>query len=158
MNDAHLHLLTNHVAVVGIPLVAVALAWGLARRHDAVVRLALVGTLVMGGATWFANWSGGRAEEVVEDTVWASHDRIEDHEELGERAQWAALITAAAALGVVVFSRGGPAKRGGSLLVLVGLVVGGVLVGVAAFDGGKIRHDEVHGVAPDAGQEQRRTP
>ena len=155
INDAHLHLLTNHIPVVGIPLIAILLAWGLLGRHDAVIRIALIGAVLMGPLTWLAAWSGHEAEEVVEETPWQSHDRIHEHEELGEKAEWAAYITAALALGALVLSRGSAPRRGAAGVALLGLVGSSVLLAMTSYEGGKIRHDEVHGVAPDAGQEGR---
>ena len=148
INDAHLHLLTNHIPVIGVPLIAILLAWGLIGRHDAVIRIALIGAVIMGPMTWLATWGGERAEEVIEDETWASRDRIHEHEELGEKAAWAAYLAAAGALGVLVMSRGGAPKRGGSTAVLVVMLAGSVLLAMTSYEGGKIRHDEVHGLAP----------
>ncbi len=151
INDAHLHLLTNHIPVVGVPLIAILLAWGLLGRHDAVVRIALIGAVLMAPLTRIASWSGQEAEEIVEETTWSSHDLIHEHEELGEKAEWLSYLTAALALGALVVSRGGAPKRGASAAVLVSMIATAVLLGMTSYEGGKIRHDEVHGVAPDAG-------
>lgn len=152
MNQAWLHLMTNHIPVLGLPIAALALAWGLARRHDSVIRLALFGAVLLGPLTAFVAWSGEGAEEVVEDTAWASRTRIHDHEEAGERARLAALVVAAGALVVLVMARRREISRGGTIAVLVGLVAASAATGYAALEGGEIRHDEVHGLAPDAGQ------
>ncbi len=152
MNQAWLHLMSNHVPVLGLPIAALALAWGLARRHDAVIRLALFGTVLLGPLTAFVAWSGEGAEEVVEDAPWASRTRIHDHEEAGERARLAALVVAAGALVVLVMARRREIHRGGTIAVLVGLVAASGAAGYSALEGGEIRHDEVHGLAPDAGQ------
>lgn len=151
MNQAWLHLMTNHIPVLGLPIAALALAWGLARRYDAVIRLALFGAVLLGPLTAFVAWSGEGAEEVVEDTAWASHTRIHDHEEAGERARLAALVVAAGALVVLVMARRREISRGGTIAVLVGLVAASAAAGYSALEGGEIRHDEVHGLAPDAG-------
>ncbi len=152
MNQAWLHLMTNHIPVLGLPIAALALAWGLARRHDSVIRLALFGAVLLGPLTAFVAWSGEGAEEVVEDTPWASRTRIHDHEEAGERARLVALVVAAGALVVLVMSRRREISRGGTIAVLVGLVAASGAAGYSALEGGEIRHDEVHGLAPDAGQ------
>ncbi len=158
MNQAWLHLMTNHIPVLGLPFVALALAWGLARRHDAVIRLALFGAVLLGPITAFVVWSGEGAEEVVEDTPWASRTRIHDHEEVGEKARLAALAVAAGALVVLMMGRRGAIHRGGSIAVLVGVLAASGVTGYAAVEGGEIRHDEVHGLAPDAGQPRSPRP
>lgn len=152
MNQAWLHLITNHIPVIALPIVAIALAWGLARRHDAVMRLALAGAVLLGPITAFVVWSGEGAEEVVEDEPWASRQRIHDHEDWGDRARIVALLTAVGAGAVLVMSRGLAVHRAGTTAVLVGLIASSAVVGYTALEGGEIRHDEVHGLAPDAGQ------
>ncbi len=158
MNQAWLHLMTNHIPVLGLPIAAMALAWGVVRRHDAVIRLALFGAVLLGPLTAFVAWSGEGAEEVVEDTPWASRTRIDNHEEAGERARLVALVVAAGALVVMVMARRREISRGGTIAVLVGLVAASGAAGYSALEGGEIRHDEVHGLAPDAGAPRDAAP
>ncbi|MEO5824451.1 MAG: hypothetical protein ABIR59_01035 [Gemmatimonadales bacterium] len=152
MNQAWLHLMTNHIPVLGLPIAAMALVWGVVRRHDAVIRLALFGTVLLGPLTALVAWSGDGAEHVIEDTPWASRTRIHNHEEAGDNARVAALVAAAGALVVLVMARRREISRGGTIAVLVAAIVASGTAGYAAFEGGEIRHDEVHGFAPDAGQ------
>ena len=151
INDAHLHLLTNHIPVVAAPILAMILAWGLARRHDAVIRVALVGAVLLAPLARIAAWSGHEAEEIVEETSWSSRERIHAHHDQGEIAEKLGYLTGALGLAALFISRRKAAHRGASAAVLLSLIASSVMLGMTSYSGGKIRHDEVHGVAPDAG-------
>lgn len=145
INAAHWHVLLNHIPIVGVPMVAILLAWGLARANDAMIRLALIAAVVMAGSAWLANTTGGKAEDGLKDAkvTWLSEDRIHEHEEAGEKAEIAAIITGVLALGTLVLARGGKSpNRKAALGVLLGLGASAVLLAWTGWEGGKIRHDE----------------
>ena len=50
MNAAHLHLMVNHLPVVGTPVILALLLWGLVRRSRDIQRAALGGAVVSRGA------------------------------------------------------------------------------------------------------------
>lgn len=152
INAAHWHLLLNHIPIVGVPLVAVVLVWGLARAQEALVRIALVGAVAMAAAAWLADTTGEPAEHEIKDAKYAWVDRrlIHEHEEAAEKAGLAAYLTGALALGTLVLARGGkPPHRGAASAVLLGLGITTALLTWTAWEGGKIRHDEF-GLTPGA--------
>ena len=145
INAPHWHVLLNHIPIIGVPMVAILLAWGLAKANDAMIRLALIATVAMAGAAWLADTTGGKAEDALDDAkvTWFSEDRIHDHEEAGEKAEIAAIVTGVLALGTLVLARGGkPLNRLATRGVLLGLGTSAVLLAWTGWEGGKIRHDE----------------
>ncbi|MEO5800615.1 MAG: hypothetical protein ABIZ70_04620 [Gemmatimonadales bacterium] len=154
INAAHWHLLLNHIPVIGVPMVAMLLIWGLTKMNEAMVRLALLATIVMGAATWVADLTGGKAEHEIKDAkyAWVSRERIHDHEEAADKAEIAAIATGVLALGVLVMARGGkPPHRAATYGMLFGLGITAVILGWASWEGGKIRHDEF-GLTPTLDQ------
>lgn len=144
MNDAHLHLLVNHVPVLGAVFAFLLGAYGLVRRQPDVVRAALLGLVLVGLGSVVAMQTGERAEEVVEHLNGVSEGRIYEHEEAAEVANYAAIAMGALALGVLVWQRGQPRiglPPTGVLLVVALVVV--VLMARAAALGGEIRHPEI---------------
>lgn len=143
MNAAHVHLLVNHVPVIGAFVGLALLAWGVARSSEEAKRLAL-GTLVLVGlASVPAYFSGKGAEEVVEDLAGVGEARIEEHEDSA-----LASLVGAAALGVVAlvglwsYSRSGRLADGWMMAsLLLSIVVCGLMAYTANL-GGQIRHEE----------------
>jgi len=143
ITPAHLHILVNHLPVIGLPLVALLLFWGIVRRHDLVIRAALYGAILMAAGSFLADQTGSRAEDDIKNEVWAIKDVIEEHEEAAEAANIAALVTGAAALVLLVMARGGkPVHRVGAMVVLAATVVTGTAMAKTGWEGGKIRHAE----------------
>jgi hypothetical protein len=144
VNPAHLHLMLNHLPVIGVPLVGALLACGLFRRSRELYRTALVAAVVVAAFTYPVFLTGEPAEDRVEDTAWASKDLIHEHEERAEAALIAVLVTGGIAAFGLWQSRGG---REGSRLIggltLAGLAVGAGLLAWTALAGGPIRHDEI---------------
>jgi hypothetical protein len=144
MNPSHLHLMLNHVPVVGVPLVAALLAWAMFRGSRELYRTAMGAAVIVAALTYPVFLTGEPAEERVEDSAWASRNLIHQHEERAEMALTAVLVTGALAAFGLWQSRGGrEAPRLLAGLTLAGLAVGSVLLAWTALAGGPIRHDEI---------------
>lgn len=144
MDAAHLHLMINHLPIMGIPMVAGLLFWGLLRRSRDVLRTALGAAVIVAALSYPVFLTGEPAEEQLEDTAWLKERLVHEHEERAEAGLIAILLTGA--LGAVVLwqSRAGrnvPTSTAG--LTLAGLVVSAGLFGWSALAGGAIRHDEL---------------
>jgi len=154
VSAAHLHLVLNHIPVLGTLLFApLVLLWGLLRQSRDVTQIALLLTVLLAATAIPIYLTGEPAEKQVEHQPWFDKQRVEAHEERAEAGLIAVLVTGAAALAGLWLSRGGrPQRRGISTLVLVGLIVSAVLFALAALDGGQIRHDEIRptAIAPRA--------
>jgi uncharacterized membrane protein len=143
LNAPHIHLMLNHVPIMGFAFGLLFAGWGWWRRNDAAVRAGLVLFLVTGLATIPVFLSGESAHEVVESLSGVSVDAIEVHEELGERAMIASIIVALFSAFVLYRYRSTPLPRGFALTsVVVGLVSFGLL-SYAGLQGGMIHHEEI---------------
>lgn len=143
MNATHLHLLINHLPVLGSAIAIVLLAWALQSRSRDLTRAGLILTLVCGIGGFVAKQSGEEAEEQVESLPWASKELIHEHE---EAADWAWILLALAGAGAAVAlvrMRGDKAARMETGIVLGLVTVAFLATARTALEGGKIRHEEI---------------
>ncbi|HMV30796.1 MAG TPA: hypothetical protein PKA50_01645, partial [Gemmatimonadales bacterium] len=98
MSAAHLHLMFNHLPVLGTPLVLSLLLWGLIRRSRDVQRAALGAAVVVAALSYPVFLTGEPAEEQVEDAAWMQERLVHEHEERAEAALIAIMVTGALAL------------------------------------------------------------
>jgi hypothetical protein len=150
MNTAHLHLLVNHLPILGAFLSLPVLAIALARRREPGILFAGVTLLALAAAgAGVALRSGEGAEEVVEDLPGVGEPTIEAHE---EAADVASIFALAVALGGLA-TAGLAWRRGTTPLVPTAAVVAGAFATSAAMGwtgylGGQIRHSEIRPDAP----------
>lgn len=139
----HLHLMVNHLPVLGVPFALVLGAVGLLRRQDVLVRAALVTLLVVAGASWAAARTGEEAEDIVEELPGVSEDRIHRHEEAAEWAARGGIGLGLLALVLLWTGRHrGPSRVGVAILLLLAAGLAGWLAYTANL-GGEIRHPEI---------------
>jgi hypothetical protein len=143
MTGVHLHLLVNHVPVLGalfaLALLLVAQFYGRA----VLERVALVALVVvaLGGAA--AKFSGEPAEDSVEGLPGVTRSAIHEHEELADNAFIAAAVVGVAALGALIRWRRSPLPRNASYTALAGAAAVTGLMAYTGLLGGQIRHTEV---------------
>src|SRR5664279_1692885 len=143
ITPAHWHVLLNHLPIMGVPLVALLLCWGLLRHHDVVIRAALYGAILMAAGSFVADQTGDGAKNNIEHEAWVNRDLIRAHENAADYANTAALVTGALALVVLVMARGGkPVRFAGAIVVLLALLVTAAAMARTAWEGVKIRHSE----------------
>ena len=150
MSLMHLHLILNHVPVIGMLFVLLLLSVAMWRRDSGGAKLGLgvlVGLAVVTGIVFL---TGEPAEKAVEDLVGVSERAIHSHEEAAELALIATSLAGFMALATLTafWRRALPRLAMGSALALV-LVVSAML-GWAANLGGQIRHTELAGTASSA--------
>ncbi len=143
MNAAHLHIVLNHIPVIGVPFGAVLLIFGLVRRSEEVKRAALLAFVLIALITVPTFLSGKAAEDIVEHLPGVVDDLIEHHEDAALIALISTSVLGALSLmglgwSLVTGKLGLPATV---LLILISLGVSGWL-GRTANLGGKIRHTE----------------
>jgi hypothetical protein len=150
LSPAHLHLVLNHVPVLGTLLFApLVLLWGLARRSRDVTLTGLLLAVLLAVTAVPIYLTGEPAEDQLKGQPWLEKARVEVHEDRAEGGLVAVLATGAAALVTLWLSRGGrPVGRPWVGVVLVGLLVSAVLFALAALAGGQIRHDELRRPPP----------
>ena len=144
MDMGHLHLMLNHLPVLGAPALLALLAWGLAGKIPAVARGALWLTVAVAIVTGVVYLTGEAAEELVEGLPTFQERLVEYHEGV---ALWATVIlVATGCLAVAALwrsRRGATMSLGLTRVVLVGLLASTVAVGVTAWSGGPIGHPEL---------------
>ena len=149
MNTTHLHLILNHIPVLGAAGGLGLLAFALWRHSEAIKRTAL-GILII--AALFAIpvfLTGEPAEDGVKGLPGVSKLLIEQHEEAASVALGGALVIGALALLGLIWFRGPrliPAWF--SLVTLMGALIVSGLMGWTASLGGQVRHTEIRSDAP----------
>lgn len=144
MNDAHFHLVVNHLPII-FPLVAlVVLVIGFLSKSEAVKRTACVLFILTAFTVVAAMSSGEGAEEFVEGIKGFSRETIHNHEEAAEKfalLSYLLALVAAASLWLSCKQKA-IAKY---LFIAMAVIALGVLflaknVGTT---GGEIKHDEI---------------
>lgn len=81
MNQAHLHLLSNHLPMFCGFFALFLFVFGWLRKQDPMVRLACVLLVINAGFAFVAHQTGEQAEHLLEGTPGFSEEAIEHHEE-----------------------------------------------------------------------------
>ena len=149
MNWAHIHLMVNHIPVLGTVLLVLFLTLALIRRSPGLIRTALSATLVLAVLTVPVYLTGEPAEEQVEGISGVEKTAIEHHEEQAKVGLIAVLATGALAALALWGARHRPRRiRVLSALVLLGLIVSSGLFALTAWTGGPIQHAELRAGPP----------
>jgi uncharacterized membrane protein len=139
----HMHLVLNHVPVIGTVIALGLLAWAVLDRDERVGRASLGLLAVLAALAVVAFLTGEPAEEAVEGVAGISEAVVERHEEAALRATIALGVVGALSLAALLLRRGRSLSRGVMLGVLaLGLVPAGAMTH-AAYLGGQIRHSEI---------------
>jgi uncharacterized membrane protein len=144
MNGAHLHLITNHLPIVGIIIGTLVLIVGLLLKKDQIKQTGLGINVFSAITSIFAFLSGEKAEDVVEEIKGISETLIHTHEEVAELFFTLSLILGALSLITLYLSvKANKYAKFGYFIVLalsLALIVIGKQVGTS---GGEIRHTEI---------------
>ncbi len=144
MNEAHVHLVTNHLPII-IPFIAlVVLLIGLISKSDAVKRTAFFLFILGAISTFPAFESGEEAEEIVEHLAGVSHDLIHEHEEKAEL--FMVLSYLLGALSLVGLWANWKKKKFANIISYITILFSVVVLYVAketGTTGGEIRHPEI---------------
>ena len=147
MNDAHLHLLFNHLPIVGSLIGILTLAAGIFLKQP-IVRKTAFGILVFSAlVTLPAFFTGEGAEEIVEELPSISHNLIHEHEESAELALW--LSEALGILALIAFYLEHIQHKFSGMANLFTLIFSiGTFVSFAKTGntGGEIHHPEISNV------------
>jgi uncharacterized membrane protein len=146
MNDAHLHLMVNHLPIVGFAIGLSLLGLTVLKRGDRGVFLAALLVLAISGAgALAAQFTGEPAEEVVEHLPDVPKALIETHEGAAQIATILASITLFLTLviGVITLRRDGRITILPLSILLVATVATCGAMTWTGSTGGKIRHTEI---------------
>ena len=143
-NDAHIHLLVNHLPII-LPAVGVLLlVTGFLAKSEAVKRTGFM-ILILGAIfTIFAMKSGEGAEDVIKKLDEASKDYVHAHEEKAET--FALLSYILGALSIFALWASFKRKSFSNILTVIALIFALVVMYYAkqtGETGGEIRHTEI---------------
>ena len=149
MSLVHLHLLLNHVPVVGTLFLLALFGAAFIRRDVTLARTALWTCVVIAAVTAAVFLTGEPAEEAVEGMAGISESALERHEDVALVALIAMIVAGLASAAALLAIR---ARAIGSRPVAAsGLAMSLVLAGIMAVTanlGGQVRHAEIRGDAP----------
>ena len=144
MNLTHLHLLTNHIPVIGTAIGIFILLAGMFRKSlELQVAAYLIFVLSTFGVI-ISYFTGDSAAESVEYIYDVSERNIETHANAARTTFFCMLVLAVLSLFALLIANKKP-ERSGSVAQLI-LLVAAVSIGLAAYTsnlGGKIRHTEI---------------
>jgi uncharacterized membrane protein len=144
MNAAHLHLIVNHIPVIGMLIAVVFFVVSLFHGKDILVKASLWMLFFVALSAVPAYLTGDPAHEYLEHTPGIRNDLIHEHEDAAEVAFVSAMILGLMALlGLVGYRQRRRLSRLYLFLVLSASLVVLALMAGAANQGGKIRHPEV---------------
>lgn len=144
MNDAHFHLVVNHLPIVGVLIGFLVLLTGLILKKPQIKNTAL-GIFIFSAITTIAAFlTGEGAEEIVENLPRISETLIHEHEEYAELFQTIMLILGGVSLITLFleYKKLQFSKYGFVLILLLSMVS----IGVAKYvgtSGGEITHIEI---------------
>jgi hypothetical protein len=171
MDIAYLHIITNHIPIIGVPFALFLLALGIRRKSDELKTASFLIFVFLGIATLGTFLLGQGGEDFVEDLAGVSEQAIENHEDFARFALASVAVTALVSLFAFVRYRGfsflkrrnvkkdestetvEPAGKFSNypnwigFAVLVLALASGAILGYTGKLGGKIRHTEFYGGA-----------
>lgn len=155
MNGVHIHLLLNHVPILGTLFALILLGFGFFLRQEILSKAALWTLVVSALISIPAFLSGEEAEHAVEGIIGVSMVTVEEHEEQAELAYWGILISGAIALGTLLAAFKGKTLNRTLLLLNLFFMTGTfALMARAGNSGGTIRHPEIHATSQSQGESQ----
>ncbi len=144
MNGAHIHLLLNHVPVLGTFFALLLLFYGLLVKSDSVKKAALLMMIVTTLIGIPAYLSGEDAEDILRPVSGVNKEAIEVHEEMAETAFWIMLLSGITALITILYT--GKSKVISTPLIglnLILITVVFIMMARTGYSGGEIRHNEI---------------
>ena len=143
MSTVHLHLLLNHVPVIGTIIGLCLLAYAALRKDEGLARASLGMFAVLALVAIATFLTGEPAEEAVEGMAGVSESFIERHEEAALLSTIALGVLGALSLGMLLWFRRRHLPRLAAVAFLAaGLIPAGAMAWTANL-GGQIRHTEI---------------
>jgi len=159
MNQAHLHLMVNHLPIMGTFVGTVVLLSGYVLKNPIVKRTALGIFIFSCFGILGAHFTGEGAEEIVEELTGISRKLIHHHEDQAAIFGWSLLSVVL--LSLITFYL--DLKNKSLAKILYVLVIASAFVAVwfakqTATSGGEVRHTEIRDAAagqiPNSGENE----
>lgn len=151
-----MHLLLNHIPVLGTVFGLLLLAWGMVRRNESIQRAALATFAVAALVAVPVFLTGEPAEDAVEHLAGTAALAIETHEEAALLSLISVeLLGVIAVLSVIVRRAGGRSRFVTRAALVVAVVTAGLMARTANL-GGKVRHAELRGATVEQHESEER--
>lgn len=147
MNGAHIHLLLNHIPILGTLFGLIIFIFAVIRNNKTLLQTTLFTFIISAIVAFPVLQSGEEAEEIVEHSkeMKVSHDVIHEHEEVAETAFWLLIALGAGSLLFLIFSwKSNTVAKIPSLVLLVLAAVVMYFMAKAGNTGGLIKHPEIN--------------
>jgi uncharacterized membrane protein len=153
MSPVHVHLLLNHVPVVGIGFAFLVLLIGVLRNSDELKKVAFGLFVLAALITVPVYLSGEPSEDAVEHLPGVAKSVIESHEESALIAFIATgLLGLVSLVGIALLGRARAIPKWfGAIALVLALVTGGLMARTGNL-GGQVRHTEIRNDAAAASQ------
>ena len=143
LSGAHLHLLVNHVPILGAAFALALLIASYLFAPDVLRRTAFAVLVVTALGGLAADLTGEPAEKEIKGFPGVSRDVIHAHEDMAEKAYLIGGVVGVLALGGLLRWRRSPVPAGATLAMLVATAfLSGAMVYTGLL-GGRVRHTEV---------------
>ncbi|MDQ3024315.1 MAG: hypothetical protein M3R04_08050 [bacterium] len=144
-NDAHWHIVINHLPVVGYLGALIIAVFGLFIKDRMLHLIAWAFTVASSITAVLTYLSGEPAENMLEDSTRISHAYLSAHERWGQWTYYAAIgVGIIALVGWIVTLRRRSGSRGWLTVLLLLLLAANGLGTITATTGGGISHPETH--------------
>lgn len=143
MSPVHIHLMLNHVPVVGMILALLLFAVAAMRRSTELIRVILALFILLAVVDIPVYLTGEPTEDRVENLPGVSHDAIEAHEDAAGIALASIEVLGVASLVGLYLFRGGALPQWFVVVILILSIASAGLMGYTANLGGQVRHSEI---------------
>ena len=143
MSLTHLHLMLNHIPVIGLLIGIGLLGTAIAMKKSDLAKASLGLFVVLGVISVVVYLTGESAEEAVENLAGFSETITERHEEFALVATVVIGTLAAFSLGVLALFRTKPLPRWITLSGFALALITSGFMGYTALLGGQVRHTEI---------------
>ncbi len=152
MNPTHLHLMLNHIPILGIVFGLALLAYALWRKSEEIKKAALGTFLVAALVAVPAYLTGEPSEDSVKSLPGVAKAIVEEHEEAASVAFTGIVVLGVVALaGLLLFRQSRVPIWFSTIILAASLIVSGLMLWTGNL-GGKVRHTEIRaGASPPAG-------
>jgi uncharacterized membrane protein len=145
MNGTHIHLLVNHLPIVGSILAGIVLAHGLWSKTQQTIAAGYSLMIISSLGGLIAFFTGEAAEETAEAIEGVSRSVIHQHEESGEFAMICAVVLGLVAIvGLILMAKKPSTSLKVAWFALVVSLLCFASFAYTGYTGGQVRHTEVY--------------
>lgn len=149
MSSAYLHILLNHIPVIGTAIAAFVMFYGFFKRSDEIKKLALIIQILVAATSIVVHTTGDRAKGSVVSIEGVNSDYIDPHEEFADIAIIVSNVVGLLALVTLfVFRKPKHLPMWAAIIMFVLILAVNGMMAWTAHLGGMINHTEIMGISP----------